>query len=834
MSTKRPPAHLDPQQRDVVWSALCAIIYEQLAVGRSIRVPGLGCFCFDVKEEFMGTGGWKTTRTPVLVFSKQFLMNHGLARESAKDEVGARVGGAQPIFWEGVSARSGVFWESRYTGRATVSKDIARECVATTLRIFGAKAGLSDSAILSMGRLGSLRSVKQRIRFHFSTKDSLFGRRHPQPPPAQPPRVFEAAPPVEADLLVLDLGDERNETHSEIRSQEVVTAPPAPSPRLDVERRGAAVREEAVQPGLHAESVAAVAESTPSLTSATEAVPPSVAEAEGGEAERGKGVQEEGAPEVVPLASLQDAAPQQLEQLTSRQHGLAQQRRQEELRKQERFRYGRLQGRQEGGTISATFSARSQESTISSTISHLRLPAAAGRPISAREREPAPPHRSLREAIAHRPAPELKVAAHEASHTPAPELGLREAISAQNRLVTPPEPPPAPPPPPPPASAEELANKAVRQEEWALQKGGGVAQRVGSAQQRAARRAMDAHNALLAQQRKEARKKEVPRAEPMGQLIGSEAGVAAEQARLRAKALAMREEAREDCERREAAATVERAKSRAAEAAEAAASEAARLEAERSALERKRAALLAHKAAVEETLREQAERKRLAHDDGAEAARSQEQAKAKAEAEEAAQHEAKRERERRCFTEQLEASRAKEERVLRERKAVLDEGQRVMLADITDREQDAARAAAARHALRRAEQKLMAEQEQARKPLLQQAREAPRLEVPPPHAASPCLLPMPAPRAPRLLSASRRSADLALLRRRVERSWAAGEGPDQEVSHARRHARRRPLGSRQRRLAMFRALQHLHKAPAFRINRTRATPRRMRAWSRGL
>ena len=743
MSTKRPPAHLDPQQRDVVWSALCAIIYEQLAVGRSIRVPGLGCFCFDVREEFMGTGGWKTTRTPVLVISKQFLMNHGLARESAKDEAGARVGGAQPIFWEGVSARSGVFWESRYTGRATVSKDIARECVATTLRIFGAKAGLSDSAILSMGRLGSLRSVKQRLRFHFSTKDSLFGRRHPQPPPAQPPRVFEAAPPVEADLLVTDLEEARNEAHSSIRSQEVVTAPPAPSPRLDVERRGAAVREEAVQPGLHAESVAAVAQSAPSLTTATEAVPSSMAEAARGEAERG----EEGAPEVVPLASLQDAAPQQLEQLTSRQHGLAQQRRQEEQRRQERFRQGRLQGRQEGGAISATFSARSQESTISSTISHLRLPAAAGRPLSAREREPAPPHRSLREAIAHRPAPELKVAAHDASDTPAPELGLREAISAQNRLVTPPEPPPPPPPPPPPASAEELANKAVQQEEWALQKGGGVAQRVGSAQQRAQRRAMDAHNALLAQQRKEARKKEVPRAEPMGQLIGSEAGVAAEQARLRAKALAMREEAREDCERREAAAAVERAKSRAAEAAEAAAAEAARLEAERSALERKRAALLAHKAAVEETLREQAERKRIKDDDGAEAARSQEQAKAKAEAEEAAQREAKRERERRCFAEQLEASRAKEERVLRERKAVLEEGQRVMLADITDREQDAARAAAARHALRRAEQKLMAEQEQARKPLLQLAREAPRLQVPPPHAASPRRLPTPPPHA---------------------------------------------------------------------------------------
>ena len=190
---------------------------------------------------------------------------------------------------------------------------------------------------------------------HFSTKDSLFGRRHPQPPPAQPPRVFEAAPPVEADLLVTDLEEARNEAHSSIRSPEVVTAPPAPSPRLDVERRGAAVREEAVQPGLHAEPVAAVAESAPSLTTATEAVRPSTAEAARGEAARGEGARGEGAPEVVPLASLQDAAPQQLEQLTSRQHGLAQQMRLEERRKQERFRQGRLQGRQEGGAISATF-----------------------------------------------------------------------------------------------------------------------------------------------------------------------------------------------------------------------------------------------------------------------------------------------------------------------------------------------------------------------------------------------------------------------------------------------------------------------------------------------
>ena len=758
MSTKRAPSHLDPAQRDVVWSALCAIINEQLTVGRSVRVPGLGCFCFDVREEFKGTGGWKTTRTPVLVLSKQFLLSHGLTRESAKDEVGARVGGAQPIFWEAISARSGVFWESRYTGRSTVSKDIARECVATTLRIFGTKAGLSDSAILPMGRLGSLRSVKQRLRFHFSAKDALFGRRDIRKDIVpHPPHVFEAEPPVQADVLVLDLEDEpfgascagdlRSSIRSSIRSsKEIVTAPSAPSPRLDVlrsslqasnselrqeiaprsplqracseiswrepsprqERRGpAAMWQEVVQPGLRAESVASLAESTPSLMAATEAATPFMAEAVRAEIE----------PEIVPLASLQDAAPQQLEQLTSRQHGLAQQRRQEEQRKQERFRQSRLQGRQEGGTISATISARQEGSSRAGSI-------------SAREREPAPPHRSLREAIVHRPAPELKII----SHRPAPELSLRDAISAQNRLVpTLPEPPPAPAAAAAAAaSAAELAIKALQQEEWALQKGG-VPQRASSSQ-RAEQRAIDAYNARLAQQRKEAGR--VPRTEPMGQLIGSEAGVAAEQARQRAKRVALRDEAREDCERRDTAAVIERAKSRAAEAAAAAAAEEAAVEAERGALEHKRAALLVHEAAVQETLRQQAEKKRLAHDNGEEAARGLEQAAARAEAEEAAEKQAQRERERRCFAEQIEASKAKEEKVLRERGAVLNEGRRIMLADVAHKQEDAARAAAARHALKMAEQKIVAEQmqKQSRRPL-QQAREAPRFKVPPPHAS---------------------------------------------------------------------------------------------------
>ena len=217
----------------------------------------------------------------------------------------------------------------------------------------------------------------------------------------------------------------------------------------------------------------------------------------------------------------------------------------------------------------------------------------------------------------------------------------------------------------------------------------------------------------------------------MGQLIGSEAGVAAEQARQRAKRVVLRDEAREDCERRDTAAVIERAESRAAEAAAAAAAEEAAVEAERSALERKRAALLVHEAALQETQRQQAERKRLAHDNGEEAARRLEQAAARAEAEEAAMRQAQRERERRCFAEQVEASKAKEVKVLRERGAVLNEGRRVMLADVAAKQEDAARAAAARHALKLAEQKIVAEQKQSRRPL-QQAREAPRFKAPPP------------------------------------------------------------------------------------------------------
>ena len=158
------------------------------------------------------------------------------------------------------------------------------------------------------------------------------------------------------------------------------------------------------------------------------------------------------------------------------------------------------------------------------------------------------------------------------------------------------------------------------------------------------------------------------------------------------------------------------------------AAEEAAVEAERAALERKRAALLVHKAGVEEALRQQAERKRRAYDNGEEAARRLEQGAVRAEAEEAALAQAQRERERRIAAEQVEASKAKEEKVLRARSAVLNEGRRIMLADVADKQEDAARAAAARHKLKMAEQKIVAEQKQSRRPL-QQAREAPRFKT---------------------------------------------------------------------------------------------------------
>ena len=74
--------------------------------------------------------------------------------------------------------------------------------------------------------------------------------------PGRPGALRRARPgPSGGGLEAIASAEEaRNEAHSSIRSPEVVTAPPAPSPRLDVERRGAAVREEAVQPGLHASS----------------------------------------------------------------------------------------------------------------------------------------------------------------------------------------------------------------------------------------------------------------------------------------------------------------------------------------------------------------------------------------------------------------------------------------------------------------------------------------------------------------------------------------------------------------------------------------------------
>ena len=109
---------LDPAARESVWKAVCAIVYEHMRAGRAVRLPGLGCFCFDSREQFKGNFGWQRTQRPVLALSQQFLVQHGLKRESDRDEAGVKAGGAQPIFFEDVAARAGV------------SKDLARACVA--------------------------------------------------------------------------------------------------------------------------------------------------------------------------------------------------------------------------------------------------------------------------------------------------------------------------------------------------------------------------------------------------------------------------------------------------------------------------------------------------------------------------------------------------------------------------------------------------------------------------------------------------------------------------------------------------------------------------------
>lgn len=120
------PQALDRAVRARVWTALSAIVREHIAEGRSVKTP-LGTFCFDTRKAFKGTLGVEVSRRPVLVLSQQFALQHGLTRDGNASDVGAATaGGTKPVYWEQLGAQAGV------------SKDVARQCVDNTLRVFGA------------------------------------------------------------------------------------------------------------------------------------------------------------------------------------------------------------------------------------------------------------------------------------------------------------------------------------------------------------------------------------------------------------------------------------------------------------------------------------------------------------------------------------------------------------------------------------------------------------------------------------------------------------------------------------------------------------------------
>lgn len=120
------PQVLDKATRARVWTAFTTYVRDSISEGRSVKTP-LGTFCFDTRKSFKGTAGVEVSRRPVLVLSQQFALQHGLTRDSAAADAGsATAGGTKPVYWEQLGASAGV------------SKDVARQCVENTLRVFGA------------------------------------------------------------------------------------------------------------------------------------------------------------------------------------------------------------------------------------------------------------------------------------------------------------------------------------------------------------------------------------------------------------------------------------------------------------------------------------------------------------------------------------------------------------------------------------------------------------------------------------------------------------------------------------------------------------------------
>ena len=132
------------------WHVAASFVFDELAAGRGVVVPGLGTFTIDVRERFKGTGGARVERQPFLTLSAHF---ERIGVKPPAQRPGGTVA-AHMIGWQAVGERCGT------------DRDLARRAVAQTLAAFASKvAAMSTSsarsaACLDLGPCGKLRIVR--------------------------------------------------------------------------------------------------------------------------------------------------------------------------------------------------------------------------------------------------------------------------------------------------------------------------------------------------------------------------------------------------------------------------------------------------------------------------------------------------------------------------------------------------------------------------------------------------------------------------------------------------------------------------------------------------
>ena len=132
------------------WHVAASFVFDELAAGRGVVVPGLGTFTIDVRERFRGTGGVTVERQPFLQLSAHF---ERIGVRPPPQRPGGAVA-AHMIGWQAVAERCGT------------DRDLARRAVAQTLAAFAAKvaamctSSARSAACLDLGPCGKLRIVR--------------------------------------------------------------------------------------------------------------------------------------------------------------------------------------------------------------------------------------------------------------------------------------------------------------------------------------------------------------------------------------------------------------------------------------------------------------------------------------------------------------------------------------------------------------------------------------------------------------------------------------------------------------------------------------------------